>query len=82
MDEFAAVPGRAVLVAQIEAAGVGLNMQAASVVIICEPQITSRRGRRVDAGRGRRFGHGDARQIAEEEQARLGAVRKESAGHP
>lgn len=27
------------LVAQIQAAGVGLNMQAASVVIICEPRI-------------------------------------------
>ncbi|WP_282701803.1 DEAD/DEAH box helicase [Streptomyces sp. CC219B] len=39
VDEFAAVAGPAVLVAQIEAAGVGLNMQAASVVIICEPQI-------------------------------------------
>ncbi|MFC9267763.1 DEAD/DEAH box helicase [Streptomyces zhihengii] len=39
VDEFAAVPGHAVLVAQIEAAGVGLNMQAASVVILCEPQI-------------------------------------------
>lgn len=39
VDEFSAVPGHAVLVAQIEAAGVGLNMQAASVVIICEPQI-------------------------------------------
>ncbi|MFI5861846.1 DEAD/DEAH box helicase [Streptomyces sp. NPDC051546] len=39
VDEFAAVPGHAVLVAQIEAAGVGLNMQAASVLIICEPQI-------------------------------------------
>ena len=28
-----------VLVAQIQAGGVGLNMQAASVVILCEPQI-------------------------------------------
>lgn len=27
------------LLAQIQAAGVGLNMQAASVVVICEPQI-------------------------------------------
>ena len=27
------------LVAQIQAGGVGLNMQAASVVIICEPQV-------------------------------------------
>ncbi|MEV6113930.1 SNF2-related protein [Streptomyces sp. NPDC052109] len=39
VDEFAAVPGPAVLVAQIQAGGVGLNLQAASVVIICEPQI-------------------------------------------
>ncbi|MEU3251889.1 SNF2-related protein [Streptomyces sp. NPDC006997] len=39
VDEFAAVAGHAVLVAQIESAGVGLNMQAASVVILCEPQV-------------------------------------------
>ncbi|MFC5802533.1 DEAD/DEAH box helicase [Streptomyces formicae] len=39
VDDFAAVSGPAVLLAQIQAAGVGLNMQAASVVIICEPQI-------------------------------------------
>lgn len=39
VDESAAVPGHAVLVARIEAAGVELDMQAASVVIICEPQI-------------------------------------------
>ncbi|MFI9761793.1 DEAD/DEAH box helicase [Streptomyces sp. NPDC051963] len=39
VDEFAAAPGHAVLLAQIEAGGVGLNMQAASVVVICEPQI-------------------------------------------
>ncbi|MEU4929240.1 SNF2-related protein [Streptomyces yokosukanensis] len=39
VDEFTAVPGTAVLLAQIQAAGVGLNIQAASVVIICEPQI-------------------------------------------
>ncbi|EST20515.1 hypothetical protein M878_39570 [Streptomyces roseochromogenus subsp. oscitans DS 12.976] len=38
--EFTAVSGPAVLLAQIQAAGVGLNLQAASVVIICEPQIT------------------------------------------
>jgi SNF2 family DNA or RNA helicase len=31
-------PGRWLLV-QIEAGGVGLNLQAASVVIICEPQV-------------------------------------------
>jgi SNF2 family DNA or RNA helicase len=39
VDDFAGVPGPAVLLAQIQAAGVGLNMQAASVVIVCEPQI-------------------------------------------
>ncbi|WP_374991157.1 DEAD/DEAH box helicase [Streptomyces sp. LHD-70] len=39
VDEFAAVRGPAVLLAQIQAAGVGLNMQAASVVVLCEPQI-------------------------------------------
>ncbi|WP_171053186.1 DEAD/DEAH box helicase [Streptomyces marianii] len=39
VDDFAAASGPAVLLAQIQAAGVGLNMQAASVVIICEPQI-------------------------------------------
>ncbi|MEU2496240.1 DEAD/DEAH box helicase [Streptomyces sp. NPDC007883] len=133
VDEFAAVPGHAVLVAQIEAAGVGLNMQAASVVIICEPQIKptiehqavarahrmgqvrSVRVHRLLATRGvdermvemlknktrlfdayaRRSAVAEstpdavdvsdtsmARQIVEEEQARLGAVRKESAGHP
>lgn len=39
VDEFGTVPGHAVLLAQIEAGGVGLNLQAASVVIICEPQV-------------------------------------------
>ncbi|MFL6117100.1 MAG: DEAD/DEAH box helicase [Catenulispora sp.] len=39
VDDFTGVHGPAVLVAQIEAGGIGLNLQAASVVIICEPQI-------------------------------------------
>ncbi|MFC9114848.1 DEAD/DEAH box helicase [Streptomyces sp. NPDC057092] len=39
VDDFAGVQGPAVLLAQVQAAGVGLNMQAASVVVICEPQI-------------------------------------------
>ncbi|MFI9152063.1 DEAD/DEAH box helicase [Streptomyces sp. NPDC053367] len=39
VDEFSAATGHAVLLAQIEAGGVGLNMQAASVVVLCEPQI-------------------------------------------
>jgi SNF2 family DNA or RNA helicase len=39
VDAFGAAPGHAVLLAQIEAGGVGLNLQAASVVILCEPQV-------------------------------------------
>lgn len=39
VDEFSAADGHAVLLAQIEAGGIGLNMQAASVVVLCEPQI-------------------------------------------
>ncbi|MFF3483595.1 DEAD/DEAH box helicase [Streptomyces sp. NPDC002701] len=39
VDEFAEAEGHAVLLCQIEAGGVGLNLQAASVVILCEPQV-------------------------------------------
>ncbi|WP_328321016.1 DEAD/DEAH box helicase [Streptomyces sp. NBC_00388] len=39
VDAFSAAPGHAVLLSQFQAGGVGLNMQAASVVILCEPQI-------------------------------------------
>lgn len=39
IDGFTAADGHAVLLSQIQAGGVGLNMQAASVVILCEPQI-------------------------------------------
>ncbi|MFE3072616.1 DEAD/DEAH box helicase [Streptomyces sp. NPDC059247] len=39
VDDFSAVRGPAVLLAQIQAGGVGLNLQAASVVVLCEPQI-------------------------------------------
>jgi superfamily II DNA or RNA helicase len=39
VDAFSAAKGHAVLVSQIQAGGVGLNMQAASVVILCEPQV-------------------------------------------
>jgi SNF2 family DNA or RNA helicase len=39
VDEFAAADGHAVLLCQIEAGGVGLNLQAASVVVLCEPQV-------------------------------------------
>lgn len=38
-DELAAPGGPGVLVAQIQAGGIGLNLQAASVVILCEPQV-------------------------------------------
>lgn len=39
VDEFTAAPDGAVLVSQVTAGGTGLNIQAASVVIFCEPQI-------------------------------------------
>ncbi|MDP4508861.1 DEAD/DEAH box helicase [Nonomuraea turcica] len=39
VDAFTAARGHAVLLAQIQTGGVGLNLQAASVVIICEPQV-------------------------------------------
>ncbi len=39
VDEFTRSDKPAVLVCQIEAGGVGLNIQAASVVILCEPQV-------------------------------------------
>ncbi len=39
VDAFTRADGPAVLVSQIAAGGVGLNMQAASVVILCEPQV-------------------------------------------
>lgn len=40
IDDFTAGPPGAVLVAQIQAGGVGLNIQAASVVVLCEPALT------------------------------------------
>ncbi|MER7457496.1 DEAD/DEAH box helicase [Micromonospora sp. NPDC126480] len=39
VDRFASAKHGAVLVAQIVAGGVGLNIQSASVVVICEPQL-------------------------------------------
>ncbi|UBU17429.1 DEAD/DEAH box helicase [Nonomuraea gerenzanensis] len=39
VDEFSAAAGHAVLLSQVQAGGVGLNLQAASVVILCEPQV-------------------------------------------
>ncbi len=38
IDEFSASPEPVVLVSQIQAGGVGLNIQAASVVVLTEPQ--------------------------------------------
>jgi superfamily II DNA or RNA helicase len=38
VDEFTAAPGHAVLLSQVEAGGVGINLQAASVVVLVEPQ--------------------------------------------
>lgn len=39
VDKFVEAPAGSILVSQIEAGGVGLNIQAASVVIFCEPQF-------------------------------------------
>ncbi len=39
VDEFNAAPAGSVLTAQIQSGGTGLNIQAASVVILCEPQF-------------------------------------------
>ena len=39
VDDFSAAPDGAVLVSQVTAGGTGLNIQAGSVVIFCEPQI-------------------------------------------
>ena len=39
IDQFNAAPAGTVLPAQIQAGGTGLNIQAASVVILCEPQF-------------------------------------------
>lgn len=40
VDSFNAADAGAVLVSQVQAGGTGLNIQAASVVIFCEPQLT------------------------------------------
>jgi len=39
IDEFEKAPEGTVLIAQINSGGTGLNIQAASVVVICEPQF-------------------------------------------
>ena len=39
IDRFREAPGGSVLLCQVQAGGMGLNIQTASVVIFCEPQI-------------------------------------------
>lgn len=39
IDEFDKAPPGSVLLAQIQSGGTGLNIQSASVVVICEPQL-------------------------------------------
>lgn len=39
IDEFDKAPAGSVLLAQIQSGGTGLNIQSASVVVICEPQL-------------------------------------------
>ncbi|MFC4554057.1 DEAD/DEAH box helicase [Georgenia faecalis] len=39
VDDFTAGPAGAVLVCQVQAGGVGLNIQAASIVVLAEPQL-------------------------------------------
>lgn len=39
IDQFTAAKSAKVLIAQVQVGGVGLNIQAASVIIFCEPQI-------------------------------------------
>lgn len=39
IDSFENAPSGSVLISQIQAGGTGLNIQSASVVIICEPQL-------------------------------------------
>lgn len=39
IDEFTNAPNGSVLVAQIQSGGTGLNIQCASIVVICEPQF-------------------------------------------
>ena len=39
LDHFEEAPAGSVLICQIQAGGTGLNLQSASVVIFCEPQI-------------------------------------------
>ena len=55
VDALAAAPPGTVLVSQIVAGGIGLNIQSASVVILCEPQVKPSTERQAIA-RARRMG--------------------------
>ncbi|MFC4531529.1 DEAD/DEAH box helicase [Sphaerisporangium dianthi] len=55
VDAFGAARGHAVLLSQIQAGGLGLNLQAASVVVICEPQVKPTMESQA-AGRAHRMG--------------------------
>lgn len=55
VDELGSAPAGAVLLSQITAGGVGLNIQAASVVVIMEPQLTPSKESQAIA-RSRRMG--------------------------
>ncbi|WP_346109424.1 DEAD/DEAH box helicase, partial [Nonomuraea maheshkhaliensis] len=55
VDGFSAAAGHAVLLSQVQAGGVGLNLQAASVVILCEPQVKPSMETQA-AGRAHRMG--------------------------
>lgn len=39
VDRFTEAPGGSILICQVQAGGTGLNIQTASIVIFCEPQI-------------------------------------------
>ena len=39
IDQFSKAPAGTILLAQIQSGGTGLNIQSASVVVICEPQL-------------------------------------------
>ncbi|HYG92960.1 MAG TPA: DEAD/DEAH box helicase, partial [Nocardioides sp.] len=62
VDDFTAAEEGAVLLAQVTTGGTGLNIQAASVVIICEPQLTPTKEAQAIA-RAHRMGQLDSVQV-------------------
>ncbi len=62
VDQFSAADHGSVLVSQILAGGVGLNIQAASVVVICEPQLKPTTERQAIA-RAHRMGQRETVQV-------------------